>query len=165
MRTDSVNLHKFLFLLQYYILSCTFLIFIFHVDCDYERVEKRQNILLLHAATDFFLNCEGAGFNDGLQCCLWFCQQFSVGFRHVIFQFFTTVVMKVSRCDNVSGQRSDAIFKDQDVQDILTLEDHTVNRVTLPFIRIIAYHGLLCEMLQKIALYRNTAWHHSMTQM
>lgn len=57
-----------------------------------------------------------------------------MGFEHVRFQSFTAVVTQVSRCDNVSGQRSDAIFKDQDVQDILNLEDHIVNRVTLRII-------------------------------
>ena len=54
-----------------------------------------------------------------------------MGFKHVRFQFFTAVVTQVSRCDNVSGQRSDAIFKDQAVQGILTLEGHIANRVTL----------------------------------
>jgi hypothetical protein len=57
-----------------------------------------------------------------------------VGLKHVRFQSFTAVVTQVSRCDNVSGQRNDAIFKEQTVQDILTLEDHIVNRVTLRII-------------------------------
>jgi hypothetical protein len=57
-----------------------------------------------------------------------------VGFKHVRFQSFTAVVTQVSRCDNVSGQRSDAIFKDEGVQNILTLEDHIVNRVNLRII-------------------------------
>ena len=48
------------------------------------------------------------------------------------FRLSQRLLRRVARCfTNVSGQRGRSIFKDQDLQDILSVEYYTVNRVTL----------------------------------